>query len=63
VKVYNLAGELVRPVFEAEIQAGLWFQASWDGKNAEGEAVASGVYFISVKGAGLKSIRRVVVIK
>lgn len=63
VKVYSIAGDLVRPVFQSEVQAGLWFQATWDGKNADGETVASGVYFVSVKGAGIRTIRRVVVIK
>ena len=63
VKVYNIAGELVRPIFDADVQSGLWFQANWNGKNADGETVASGVYFVSVKGAGIKTIRRVVVIK
>ena len=63
VKIYSIAGDLVRPVFDADVQAGLWFQATWDGKNADGETVASGVYFVSVKGAGIKTIRRVVVIK
>jgi flagellar hook assembly protein FlgD len=63
VKAYNLAGELVRPIFEADLQAGLWFQASWDGRNADGELVAAGVYFVSVRGAGIRSIRKVVVMK
>lgn len=63
VKVYNIAGELVRPVFEADVQAGLWFQAIWNGRNEDGDIVASGVYFVSVKGAGIKSIRKVVLMK
>jgi hypothetical protein len=63
VRVFNLAGELVRPVFDADVLAGLWFQASWDGKNGSDETVASGVYFISVKGAGIRVIRKVVVLK
>jgi len=63
VRVFNLAGELVMPLFEADVLAGLWFQATWDGKNREAETVASGVYFISVRGAGIKQIRKVVVLK
>lgn len=63
VKVYNLAGELVRPVFDSEVRAGLWFQANWNGRNDAQEVVASGVYFISVRGAGIKTIRRVIVLK
>jgi flagellar hook assembly protein FlgD len=63
VRVYTLSGELVQPVFESEVKAGLWYQTNWNGRNSEGELVASGVYFVSVKGAGVKSIRRVIVLK
>jgi flagellar hook assembly protein FlgD len=63
VRVYNIAGDLVRPLFEADVQEGLWFQANWDGRNGYGEWVASGVYFVSVKGAGIRVIRKVVVLK
>jgi len=63
VKVFNLAAELVRPVFEADVQAGIWYLATWDGKNEGGSVVGSGVYFISVKGAGVKMIRKVVILR
>ena len=63
VKVYNLAGDQVRKPFEADVTAGLWFQAKWDGKNETGEMCGSGVYFVSVKGAGIKSIKKVIVLK
>ncbi len=63
VKVYNLAGELVRPIFEADVTAGLWFQAHWNGQNGDGSAVSSGVYFVSVRGAGIKAIKKVIVLK
>ena len=63
VKVYSLAGELVDPVFQAPVQQGLWFQATWDGRNMRGESVAAGLYFVSIKGAGIKSIRKVIVLK
>jgi flagellar hook assembly protein FlgD len=63
VRVYNVAGELVRLPFDAYAPAGRWFQATWDGKNDQGEAVASGVYFISVRGAGVKGIKKVIVLK
>jgi hypothetical protein len=63
VKVYNIAGSLVRPVFDTTCSAGQQYQANWDGKNGDGSTVASGVYFISVKGAGVRTIRKVVVLK
>jgi hypothetical protein len=63
VRIYNLAGELVRPLLEADVAAGLWLQVSWDGHNVEGQTVAAGVYLISVKGAGIKTIKKVVVLR
>jgi hypothetical protein len=63
VKVYSISGSLVRPVFEADCMAGLQYQADWDGRNGDGSEVASGVYFISVRGAGIRTIRKVIVLK
>jgi flagellar hook assembly protein FlgD len=63
VKVFDIAGNLVRPVFDSSVSAGIAFQAAWDGKNDQGEIVASGVYFVSVRGAGIRTIRKVVVLK
>jgi hypothetical protein len=63
VKVYNLAGQMVMPVFEAQVQAGLWFQANWDGKNEVGSTVSSGIYFISIRGAGIRSVKKVILLK
>lgn len=63
VRCYDINGDLVRPLIETDVQAGLWFQAQWDGRNANGEMVASGVYFCSVKGAGIRTIKKVIVLK
>lgn len=63
VKVYNLAAELVRTPFEADVPADQWINAVWDGKNNEGDIVGSGVYFVSVRGAGLKLVLKVIVVK
>lgn len=63
VKVYDIAGNLVMPVFDSSVGAGIAFQASWNGRNDQQEMVASGVYFVSVKGAGIRTIRKIVVIR
>jgi len=47
VRVYTVAGELVRDL-PGSIAGAIY----WDGKNAAGEAVASGVYTCLVEGAG-----------
>jgi hypothetical protein len=63
VRIFNIAGEKVITPFDAEIKAGLWFQAHWDGANDQGEPVGSGVYIISVQGAGIRSLKKVVLLK
>jgi hypothetical protein len=63
VKIFDLAGELVRTPFDADVQSGLWFQANWAGKNDQDESVASGIYIVSVRGGGINSIRKVVLLK
>jgi flagellar hook assembly protein FlgD len=46
VKIYNSAGELVRVLLEERRPLGLYQEIFWDGKNGEGEEVASGLYLI-----------------
>jgi flagellar hook assembly protein FlgD len=63
VRVFNISGELVRTPFEADVQAGLWYQAQWNGENPQGEKVSAGIYFISVRGAGIHRLRKVILMK
>ena len=63
VAVYNLAGELVQPIWKGNVAAGIWYQQTWNGTNDNGEMVASGVYFVSIRGAGIRSVRKVILLK
>ncbi|MBI3292239.1 MAG: carboxypeptidase regulatory-like domain-containing protein, partial [Elusimicrobia bacterium] len=45
VRIYTLAGELVRVIDEGDKTGGFTYYTTWDGKNKDGENVASGVYF------------------
>jgi hypothetical protein len=60
VRVYNVAGELIRRVNEADVMPGLtvW---EWDGRTAEGGAAANGMYFIQIQSGQAVEIKRVVV--
>jgi hypothetical protein len=62
VKVYNLSGELIQRLAEWDVSSGLLYQASWDGRNRDGEAIASGVYFVSVHGSSSHVLKKVVVL-
>lgn len=44
LKIYGVLGKEVRKIISAELQKGL-YKANWDGKNNEGDDVASGIYF------------------
>jgi hypothetical protein len=62
VRVYNLAGELIRKVCEADVQPGLtvW---EWDGRTAQGGAAANGIYFVQIQSGQAVEIRRVIVLR
>jgi hypothetical protein len=62
VRVFDVAGSLVRPLFEADLKAGTWMPCYWDGRNADGERVASGVYILSIQGGGMHQLLKVIVL-
>jgi hypothetical protein len=63
VRAFNVSGELVAVLMDAKLLAGVTHEALWHGDNAQGEAVASGVYVVSVQGAGVRRLLKVVVMK
>jgi flagellar hook assembly protein FlgD len=70
VKIYNLAGELIRTLWEGNVDGQynpdypFLLNLEWDGKNSRGETVASGVYMIHTEGqAHYHQTRKVAVIK
>jgi hypothetical protein len=70
IKVYNLAGEWIRTLFDQDLPAGYSLDypfvsdLAWDGRNERGEVVASGVYLIHAEGQGkYHQTRKVAVIK
>ena len=63
VRIFNTAGELVQPVAEMDVKAGIVYAANWDGKNTDGRWVASGIYIVSVHGAHIHTLKKVVCFK
>jgi len=47
IEIYNIKGELIRRLTAHDISSGV-YEASWDGLNARGDIVPSGVYFLSI---------------
>ena len=69
VRVYTLQGDFVASLFEEDVDKAtadepyLSQKKVWDGKNAEGQTVASGVYLVHLEAPGYRANARVAVIK
>jgi hypothetical protein len=62
LRVFNARGELVKTIVEQRMEAGL-HEASWDGKNASGKHVASGVYYAKIASEGSTDVIKMVMAK
>ena len=60
--VYNLLGQEVRVLVNARKEAGS-FTAAWDGTNAMGRRVASGVYLYRIQAGSFSATRRMLLLK
>ncbi|MFH1845056.1 MAG: FlgD immunoglobulin-like domain containing protein, partial [bacterium] len=61
IKIYNLRGELVQTLCDAEQEAGTR-AVSWDGVDNRGQHVASGVYFCETRAGAACDIRKLVMV-
>jgi len=62
LRVYNVAGKLVRVLVDGEVDAG-YHAAIWDGRDDRGEAVSSGVYFCRMEAVGFEEAAKMVLLK
>jgi hypothetical protein len=62
VRVYDVAGRLVRVVDDSYREAGPHV-VPWDGTNRDGDIVASGVYFVRLEAGGGSRTRKVVLLR
>jgi hypothetical protein len=60
--IYDLNGQKVRQLVKGHYSAGT-YRADWDGKDANGHAVASGVYLYSLKTGNHHQTRRLTLLK
>jgi len=67
VSIYSVDGKLVRTLELGQVPAGVYSDkeraAYWDGRNAAGEPVASGVYFYTLRAGDFKATRKMVIRK
>ena len=62
VSIYNVAGRLVKKLPAQRCSAGR-NERAWDGTNAAGDRVASGVYFVRVTSGGEAATGKVVLVR
>ncbi|HLG94083.1 MAG TPA: FlgD immunoglobulin-like domain containing protein [candidate division Zixibacteria bacterium] len=62
LEIFNLAGRRVKVLAEGEQAAGEHV-LSWDGKDAKGGAMSSGIYFYRLKGKDFQETRKMIFLK
>ena len=63
LKVYSIAGRLVRELLDGETQVPGPYRISWDGKDERGRRVTSGVYCYKLEADGEAATSRMVLLK
>jgi len=65
IKIFSIAGYLIRELELGDKSAGIYTDkkkaAYWDGKNKNGESVASGIYFYHFITKGFSAIRKMII--
>jgi hypothetical protein len=62
LKIYNIRGELVKTLVDEPKEAGS-YEAIWDGKDENGNQVASGIYFYQLRVADHCETRKMILVK
>lgn len=62
IRIYNIAGALVRTLVDGAISAGK-HQISWDGKDQAGKSAVPGVYLVKFSGKKTNIVRRLTILK
>ena len=67
IEIYSVDGKLIRTLELGQLPAGVYADktraAYWDGRNGLGEAVASGVYFYTLKAGDFSATKKMLVMK
>jgi hypothetical protein len=62
VRVFNVAGQLVRTLVDEPREPGR-YSVSWDGRDRAGKRVASGLYFYKMEAGPYKATRKMLMVK
>ncbi len=62
VKIYDVLGQLVITLRDAQQRPGFYY-LTWDGRNAAGQAVPSGVYFLTLEAGNFKATQKMLLVR
>ena len=62
IKIYNVLGQLVITLRDEQQRPGM-YQLTWDGWNSMGQAVPSGVYFLTLEAGNFKATQKMLLVK
>jgi hypothetical protein len=62
LRIYNVAGRLVRAIVSDERRAGR-YEETWDGKDSGGRTVSSGIYFYRLNAGNFESTRKMILVR
>jgi hypothetical protein len=67
IKIYNVAGHLVKTLSLGEKMAGMYISkdraAYWNGRNEAGERVSSGLYFYAIEAGNFRTVKRMLLVR
>jgi parallel beta-helix repeat protein len=62
IAIYNITGQLIRTLVDANQQAGE-YKAVWDGRNNYGQQVSTGLYFFRMRANNFVSVKKMLFVK
>ena len=62
LRIYDVAGRLVRVLVDESLDAGRYVE-EWNGRDDNGRAVASGIYFYSIEAGSFEWTRKMVLLR
>ena len=63
LQVFNLLGELIATLLANEQKDAGYHIATWNGRNAKGETVGNGVYFVRMRAGTFVQVRKIVLVE
>jgi len=63
LRIYNVAGQLVKTLVDGQRNSGQLYEATWNGLNNSGQPVSSGVYFYKLVAKNFTQTKKMVLLK